>query len=69
MPRANDPRSLDGVLATDKGVDYLCAFSVDDYTVEKMLFWLDVRQFQHVKGASLDRHCSELKNVPRSNHD
>jgi len=43
-----DPRCLQGVLGRESGITYLIQFCLEDYTVEKIFFWLDVQQYKMV---------------------
>jgi len=41
--------SISNLLSEDVGVDYFLRFSVRDYSVENILFWLDVHQYRSIE--------------------
>ncbi|KCV70378.1 hypothetical protein H696_02712 [Fonticula alba] len=45
-------RTLEGVLNSEQGTDYFVRFCIEDYSVEKIFFVLDLRQFETVQIAS-----------------
>lgn len=45
---ADNPRCLEGCLSSEIGIDYLVEFCMEDFSVEKISFWLDVEQFKVV---------------------